>query len=178
MNPAKLFIPLLTTMALFNAMTVSALLSDRKKPIHISSDSADIDNKNGISIYRGNVIITQGTTKLTGDIITLYSQNHQIQKVVSQGGEKQAYFEEEQNAKSLLKAWGQTIKYHFDSDRIELIKQARLEQKNDIFTGDLIEYNQQNQIVNAKSENNRQGKRVEMIIQPHQRNNLQQSQPD
>lgn len=176
MSLTKCFIALLATMALLSAITVSALQSDREQPIQIASDSADIDNKNGISIYRGNVIITQGTTKLTGDIISIYSQNQQIQKIVSQGGEKQAYFEEEQNATNLLKAWGQTIQYHIDSNKVELIKQARLEQKDNIFTGDIIEYNKQNQTVNATAGSD-QGRRVEIIIQPRQRKDLQPSQP-
>ncbi len=169
MNHAKLTLSLITAMALFGATSAQALPSDREKPIHISSDSADIDDKQGISIYRGNVIMTQGTTKLTGDIVTIYSKDRQIQKVVSEGKKKKAYFEEEQDSeKGLLKAWGKTIKYYLDHEKVELIKQARLEQKGDTFTGDMIEYDKQAQVVNAKADGANQGKRVEMVIQPRQ----------
>ncbi|OQX37444.1 MAG: lipopolysaccharide transport periplasmic protein LptA [Oceanospirillales bacterium LUC14_002_19_P2] len=169
MNHAKFTLTFIAAMTLFSATSALALPSDREKPIHISSDSADIDDKNGISIYRGNVIMTQGTTRLTGDIVTIYSQDRQIQKVVSEGKKKKAYFEEEQDSeKGLLKAWGKTIKYYLDNEKVELIKQARLEQKGDTFTGDMIEYDKQAQVVKAKADGANEGKRVEMVIQPRQ----------
>lgn len=171
MNHTEFTLALIVTTALSCATPVLALPGDREKPIHISSDSADIDDKNGISVYRGNVIITQGTTRLTGDVITIYSSDRQIQEVVSEGKTGMACLEEDQGAdKGILKAWGKTIRYHLGRERVELIRQARLEQKGDTFTGDMIEYDKQTQVVNAKADGTGQGKRVEMIIQPrHQR---------
>ena len=48
---------------------------DRDKPIHITADTAELNDKTGISIYRGDVEMVQGTTILTGDVITIHSPN-------------------------------------------------------------------------------------------------------
>jgi lipopolysaccharide export system protein LptA len=38
-----------------------ALSSDREQPINLEADAADIDDLKGISIYTGNVVLTQGS---------------------------------------------------------------------------------------------------------------------
>ena len=48
-----------------------ALPSDRNQPINVQADSAEMDDKRGVAIYRGDVIITQGTLKITGDTVTI-----------------------------------------------------------------------------------------------------------
>ena len=178
MKPASLlfkrFTSGLTTAMILTAALVSpqlqALPSDRDKPIHISSDNADIDDAKGIAIYRGDVIMTQGTTKLTGDIITIYSKERQIQRLVSKGGKELAYYEEQQEGdKGLLKAWAVTIDYMLANNKIELIEKARLTQNGDTFTGDQIDYDQAREVVNAKGGTTTQSKgRVQMVIQPNQ----------
>ena len=151
-----------------------ALSGDREQPIHISSDNADIDDAKGVATYRGDVVMTQGSTKLTGDIITIYSTNRQVKRVVSEGGNKLAYYEEKQDGdKGLLKAWGVTIDYNIGTEKIKLIEKARLQQKGDTFTGDRIDYDQARQLVNAQGQQGKNGSgksggRVQMVIQPNQ----------
>ena len=160
----------LVCLAAAGATQSLALPSDREQPIHITSDNADIDDAKGIAIYRGDVIMIQGTTKLTGDIITIHSVNREIQRVISKGSKELAYYEEEQeNDKGTLKAWGVTIDYNMAGDTIELIRKARLVQSGDTFTGDRIDYDQLKQVVNAQSEHgSKQNGRVQMVIQPSQ----------
>ena len=52
---------------------VIALESDANKEITIQSNSAQFDRKTGTAIYIGEVILEQGTLKITADQITLYS---------------------------------------------------------------------------------------------------------
>ena len=149
-----------------------ALPSDRQQPISIESDSADIDNKNGVSVYRGNVIMTQGTTRLTGDVITVYSEQQDVQKVVAEGFDKRAYYEELQpDDQGILQAWGHTIDYKVLDEEIFLTRDAQLEQKGDLFKGEHIDYNLKLQKVTATGqgkdqEKGKEGGRVQMVIQP------------
>lgn len=48
-----------------------ALPSDREQPIRVQADSAELDDKQGVAVYRGDVVVTQGSTKLTGNTVTL-----------------------------------------------------------------------------------------------------------
>lgn len=145
-----------------------ALPSDREQPIEIESNSADIDNKKGVSIYRGDVVMTQGSTRITGDVVTVYTENQEVQKIVAEGFKKRAYYEEQQpDAQGTLQAWGHTIDYKISDEKIYLIKQAQLVQKGDSFKGELIDYDLVQQKVNAKGVENKQGEgRVQMVIQP------------
>ena len=145
-----------------------ALPSDREQPIKIESNSADIDNKKGVSIYRGDVVMTQGSTRITGDVVTVYSDNQEVRQIVAEGFNQRAYYEEEQpDAKGTLQAWGHTIDYKVTNEKIQLIRQAQLVQKGDSFKGERIDYDLKQQKVNATGTQNQQGEgRVQMVIQP------------
>ncbi len=151
-----------------------ALPTDRNKPIEVSADTADIDNKKGISIYRGNVVMIQGTTRITGDTITIYSRKSKVDRMVAVGREKRAYYEEQQaNNQGTLQAWGKTIDYSIAGDTIELIRNAELIQKGDTFEGDKIDYNLTLQTVNATGNSTKGSSkgRVKMVIQPKTESN-------
>lgn len=147
-----------------------ALPADRQQPIKINSDTADIDNKTGISVYRGDVVMTQGTTRITGDIITIYTRDREVTRVIAQGNKTRAYYEELQpGEQGIVQAWGNTIRYDINSDQVELIKNAQLSQKGDNFKGEKIYYNVALQTVNAKGTPDQgENGRVQMVIQPRQ----------
>ncbi|WP_257293545.1 lipopolysaccharide transport periplasmic protein LptA [Endozoicomonas sp. YOMI1] len=155
---------------LFVPFMAMALPADRQQPININSDTADIDNKKGVSVYRGDVVMTQGTTRITGDTITIHTRDREVTKVIAQGNKVRAYYEELQpGEQGIVQAWGNTIRYDVDSDQIELIKNAQLSQKGDTFKGEKIDYNLTLQTVNAKGTPNQgDNGRVQMVIQPRQ----------
>ena len=65
-------LPLLISLGLAAASSTSwALPSDRDQPIRVQADSAELDDKQGVAVYRGSVVITQGSLKITGDTVTL-----------------------------------------------------------------------------------------------------------
>ena len=65
-------IPLFFSLALACASSVAmALPSDREQPIRVQADSAELDERQGVAVYRGSVVITQGTLKITGDTVTI-----------------------------------------------------------------------------------------------------------
>lgn len=168
MNHVKSFF--LLTLLLLPVMA-SALPADRQQPIEIESDSADLDSKKGVSIYRGNVVMTQGTTRIEGTQITIYNDtNRQVTRVLAEG--QRAYYEEQQEGSNgKLKAWGQTINYDAAGNRIELLRQGELTHNGDVFKGEKIEYNFKLQTVNASGQTVSGGKksRVTMVIQPKER---------
>ena len=152
-------------------VVAQALPDDRQQPINISSDTADVDTKEGISVYRGDVVVTQGTTQITGDIVTVYTSGREVSQVIAVGEQRLAYYEEQQSDDlGTVKAWGETIRYDVNEGQIELIKEARLTQKGDIFTGEKIDYNLTQQTVNARGASKQgAGGRVQMVLQPRQK---------
>lgn len=148
----------------------AALPNDREQPIHISANSAEIDDNKGISIYRGKVSMTQGSIKLKAEQIIIHSDAQGISKLVATG--EPAHFQQlPETDKQMMHAFGETIEYYIAEERIELKKQAKLEQEQNIFTGERIDYDIKQRLVNAYGSGSQtrtptDDTRVNLVIQP------------
>ncbi|MGP0171932.1 lipopolysaccharide transport periplasmic protein LptA [Pseudomonas sp. NCHU5208] len=147
-----------------------ALPSDRDQPIRIQADTAELDDKQGVAVYRGDVIITQGTLKITGDTVTItQTASGDIDVFTSVGN--LAYYEQKPAVdKEIVKAYGKTIQYFASNERIVLIDQAKVIQEGNTFEGEKIVYDTRRQIVNAgRATGNNVSvprPRIDMVIQP------------
>ncbi|MET1079201.1 MAG: lipopolysaccharide transport periplasmic protein LptA [Pseudomonas sp.] len=147
-----------------------ALPTDREQPIRVQADSAELDDKQGVAVYRGGVVITQGTLKITGDTVTI-TQNKSGDIEVFTAVGKPAYYEQKPSTdKEIVKAYGLTIQYFAANERIVLIDQAKVVQEGNTFEGEKIVYDTQRQIVNAGRANGTSvtspRPRIDMVIQP------------
>ncbi|MCL6415229.1 lipopolysaccharide transport periplasmic protein LptA [Aestuariirhabdus sp. Z084] len=143
-----------------------ALPEDQEQPIRIKADKADIDEGAGRAIYTGSVTMDQGSIHITGDKVTIYTKAGAVTRMVAEG--TPAHYQEKPAVdKEIIKAYGNTIDYAIAKDKVKLIKNAKLFQEGNSFTGDVIHYNMKTQAVNAQGATSRTGKnRVEMVIQP------------
>ncbi|MBT8766237.1 lipopolysaccharide transport periplasmic protein LptA [Pseudomonas boanensis] len=164
-------LPLLLSLgAALGSAAAWALPTDRDQPIRVQADSAELDDKQGVAVYRGDVIITQGTLKITGDTVTItQDSNGDIQVFTSVG--KPAYYEQKPAVdKEIVKAYGMTIQYFASNERIVLIDQAKVIQEGNTFEGEKIVYDTQRQIVNAGRATGTNVStprpRIDMVIQP------------
>lgn len=71
MKLAKTLPILLSLGAALGSASAWALPDDRNQPIRIQADDAQLDDKNGVATYKGDVIITQGSMKVTGNTVTI-----------------------------------------------------------------------------------------------------------
>src|SRR5690606_2903446 len=127
-------LPLLLSLGVsFGSACAWALPSDREQPIRVQADSAEIDDRKGVAVYRGGVVITQGTLKITGDTVTItQTADGDIDVFTSVG--KPAYYEQQPAAdKEVVKAYGLTIQYFAENERIVLIDQAMVIQEGNTF---------------------------------------------
>ena len=167
-------LPLLISLGLAAASSTSwALPSDRDQPLRVQADSAELDDKQGVAVYRGGVVITQGSLKITGDTVTL-TQNQTGDLEVFTAVGKPAYYEQQPSAdKQIVKAYGLTIQYYASNERIVLIDQAKVIQEGNTFEGEKIVYDTQRQIVNAGratgSNVSMPRPRIDMILQPRKK---------
>lgn len=178
-NPlSRRTLPLLFSLALASS-SAWALPTDREQPIRVQADSAELDDKQGVAVYRGDVVITQGTLKITGDTVTItQDKNGDIEVFTSVG--KPAYYEQKPSAdKQIVKAYGLTIQYFAANERIVLIDQAKVIQEGNTFEGEKIVYDTQRQIVNAGRATGTNltapRPRIDMVIQPKNKPAAQQA---
>ncbi|UVE18562.1 lipopolysaccharide transport periplasmic protein LptA [Pseudomonas sp. LS44] len=171
-NPFSLrTLPLLLSLGVAIASPSAwALPNDREQPIRVQADSAELDDKQGVAVYRGTVIITQGSMKITGDTVTI-TQTAQGDIDVFTSVGRPAYYEQKPAVdKEIVKAYGLTIQYFASKDRIVLIDQAKVIQEGNTFEGEKIVYDTQRQIVNAGRATGTNvttpRPRIDMVIQP------------
>jgi lipopolysaccharide export system protein LptA len=172
-------------LAFFSLLPVyaMALPSDREQPISIEADHAQLDDKSGITQYKGNAILTQGTLKITGDVITFYyDQNKQITKAIAQGNFS-TYQQVQKPGEEPVRARALQMEYHAGSQKIYLIGKGHVWQAGDEFSGNRIEYDIEKNIVNANSapvkvgNETQKSERIHIIIQPPSAKNKSPSKP-
>ncbi len=175
----RLLTGLLAAILLFAPLCLLAQSSDRDQPIDLEADSADIDDKKGISIYTGNVILTQGSMQIKAYQLTLYNDaNKELEKAVAIGNKnKLATFKQRPEGKSEdFRARSEMMTYYLKKDKIHLLRKAYVWQDGDTFSGNKIIYDTKNETVVASSKKNKAGQatssgtRVKVTIQPRKKN--------
>ena len=68
------------------ALPAHALSTDKDQPIEVEADTAELDEVKNVSIYRGNVIVIQGSIRMTGDVMTVYqTDNDDLDHMIMEG---------------------------------------------------------------------------------------------
>lgn len=143
-----------------------ALSSDHTKPMHIEADLADINDKTGISIYTGNVVVVQGSLRITAEKLTIYSKNRVFEKMVSTGIPSTFKTRPDGKDKDVL-GEGKKIEYFATRHTVYFIEDAKLKQDGSVFDSDRIVYDILNDKVSAGL--TKGDERVKIIIQPQQK---------
>ncbi|MGV8844298.1 MAG: lipopolysaccharide transport periplasmic protein LptA [Pseudomonas sp.] len=172
-NPLSLISFLLGLSAALASLGAWALPSDSEQPIRVQADSAELDDKQGVAVYRGGVIVTQGTLKITGDTVTITQTPDGAIDVFTSVGRPAYYEQKPAPDKQIVKAYGLTIQYFTSNERIVLIDQAKVVQEGNTFEGEKIIYDTQRQIVNAGRATGTKvttpRPRIDMVIQPQKK---------
>jgi len=142
-----------------------ALSSDHEQPIEIESDGAELDEVRRVTVYTGNVVLTQGSIRMTGDRLTLnFDANNDLRHAVLKGAP--ARFRQTPDDRGPdRRARASEMEYYTMENRLLLRTEAVVWQGEDTFKGNTIEYDTLRHVVKA-----RKGKaasdRVRITIQP------------
>lgn len=141
---------------------------DQDKPVTIEANSAQLDDQSGLSVYSGNVSITQGSLHITADKVTAYHKDGGINKIIADGNP--ARYEQAGDIKGgNVNASANTINYLTNDQKVVLAGNATLEQQGNTVQGQSITYDMKRKIgsaaSNAKTNPQKDG-RVKMIFQP------------
>lgn len=124
-----------------------AKTSDATQPIHIEADQVEIRDREGLSIYRGNVRIVQGTLRISGNEIRIRSADQGLQKVTITGNP--ATFFQLTDLNEEISAQGEQMEYQSRTGLLILERNAVLVQRENRFTSEHIVYNTQTNVVKA-----------------------------
>ena len=159
----KWFVFLLACLLCFQ-LSAFALPSDRAQPIKIESNRAHRDERRGLTIYEGDVVIIQGTIRIEADKVQIFDRNSRANKIICLGNPAR-YQQQTSTRDSLIIARANRIEYAINEEIVTLLQEASIEQNGGTITGENINYNLKTEIVNAQgSQTGKQ--RIQMIIPP------------
>ncbi|GAB3286544.1 lipopolysaccharide transport periplasmic protein LptA [Parahaliea aestuarii] len=170
---------LLAAALLLAAGSALALPEDRQEPIRITADKAVRDEKNGFTVYQGNVMMQQGTLRIDATKVTVFHSDKEADRIKAEGSP--AHMREQPQAdKGLMHARAEVIEYFKAEERVLLKRNASVEQDGSRVAGDSIEYFIGQQLIRADSSASDSG-RVEVVIPasalPNSQQNGDQSTP-
>jgi lipopolysaccharide export system protein LptA len=128
---------------LFGAVALGyALPTDSQQELNLRFDSSSIDLKQGVTIYQGNVKLTQGSLRIESDELVVHSSDDEIQRVIATGSP--ALFEQQpQPDQAPVVATGNRIEYELEAEveKVAIVDNARLEQGGVVSRCERIEFN-------------------------------------
>jgi len=149
--------------------------SQRELPIAIEADSAEQLEQQGLTIYRGNVTMTQGNLRIEAAEIQIHSikrqplENRQISEVIASGDLAMFSHTDDDNTEVVARA--KKIDYAPLKDTVVMSGNASLVQQGSSVKGDKIEYFISEQKVKAAASAGLPGARegrVKTVITPGQ----------
>ena len=159
-----------TTIALLAPYSSSAARnSDRDQPIKLSANQAEVDNVQGVSVYRGDVVLIQGTLKITGEVMHIYyaPASRELDHIVVEGSPA-SYRELPEGESEYVHAKAPRMEYYTAGPRrIRLLQGATLWQGSNTFRGHQVVYDIEAHQVEAHSGKDRTN-RIHITIYPNQ----------
>lgn len=152
-------------LGMLSASLAQALPDDRQQSISIESDYAERNDKTGSTVYRGNVVISQGSVMIEADQIILHMKNNKISHIECDG--KPASYREKPSINGpMMIARADHIDYRPADNSIALKHNAVLSRDGTIIKGDSIDYDIGKQTWKAKGDNLGDQKRIQLVIPP------------
>lgn len=159
---------MLRLMLLFAVATpATAFNLESNDPIRLSADSARVDDSQGVAIYRGNVEVTQGNTRLTADRVELLRGSKGLERIDAEGSPA-TYHQPAAGNEAATDAEARIIRYSASENRLRFEQDAVVKQDRDEFRGAVIDYDSANRVVTGegRTPDGEGSGRVEMVIHP------------
>lgn len=144
---------LLTFAALLLAFFASA--SENAQPIQVEADRLTVEESSGVSVYSGNVRVSQGPLKLIADEVRIYSTEEAVTRIVASvlAEDRLARYEQLASEDRMhVEGEAREIVYHLQEERLEFNGSAILSQADETtVSGETVEYDAAAGRVNATS---------------------------
>lgn len=121
------------------SMSSFSLESDFSKPIHVSSISQHAKMKDNIVIFLDDVLLTQGTIRLTGDKLTVLRGAEPNHEIMITDGQLATFYQTQDDGKP-FDAEANNIHYDVAKSKIILTGNAQVKQLDSQINGAKIVY--------------------------------------
>jgi lipopolysaccharide export system protein LptA len=135
-----LLLPFVAALALAcTALPAAADKSDREKEINVGADQLFADDKARTSVFEGNVVVTQGTMRITAAKVTVKEDAERYKSYVATGSPV-TFRQRRDKAEDYIEGWAARAEFDDRSAMLKLFDRARLKSVQGEITGDVITY--------------------------------------
>ena len=128
-----------------------ALSTDFEQPIEIEADFAELDDVEGTTVYIGNVVVIQGSIRMTGDRLRVNFTPERELKDAYMEGRLATFKQTPDSGEEDVEGEAITIEYHALENMIYLIEKAKVTQGQRLTQGHRINYDTERSIVTVRS---------------------------
>ncbi|WP_189415699.1 lipopolysaccharide transport periplasmic protein LptA [Cellvibrio zantedeschiae] len=119
---------------------VQALPDDKNQSLRISADKQEIDLKQGVVIYSGDVKLIQGTLEITAQKIHVRKDKDQEEESFTAEGSPAHYQQQPEAGKPIIHAEAGTIHYNVKTEQLVLDKNVSIEQNGSVTKAGHVDY--------------------------------------
>jgi len=142
---------------------VYALNSDRTKPIKISADKVDVNQKIGVSQYLGNVKLIQGTLQINADELVVRYRAGNVETVSATGNPVTLSQRLNRQNENIFASAGR-LHYHALKNEVDLFDRVAVRRGGDELHSEVAHYDIAKEQLSARGENSQT--RVYTVLQP------------
>ncbi|WP_440210576.1 lipopolysaccharide transport periplasmic protein LptA [Actinobacillus pleuropneumoniae] len=153
------------TALLSTSLSSYALKGDTDQPINIDSGSQSLDMNSNVVTFSDNVVITQGSIKVTADKVTIIRQEGKKETLEASGSP--VTFQQTLDNGKPVNGKGNSVHYDLNSKFLTLVGNAELKQQGSFIKASKITYDVKKQQLKANSGNK---SRVKTILIPNELN--------
>jgi len=121
------------------ALPAFAEKADKDKPIEIEADTVTVNDAKKVSVYTGNVIVTQGSLMIKADKLVVREDESGFQHSSSYGNPT-TFKQKREGKDEYMEGSAQRIEYDGRMDKVQLFTKAWVKRADDIVHGDYIMY--------------------------------------
>ena len=175
MNLNDQYVALRMVLLLSISTPTLALESDAEQPIEITADQMTLDDSQDIGHYRGNVVLTQGSIRITGEQVTVHLKDGILEYLEVTGDStaqtqdtRRASYRQLTDQREEALGYAERIEYYAQQARVLMLQQAELSRGSKHIASDRIEYNTRtDRLAAGNTAGNQPDDRVRIIIQPN-----------
>ena len=143
--------------------------ADRGKPVNIDADKVNVDDTNKVSVFEGNVVLTQGTIVIRANKMILRQDENGFNSGTAYGN-LATFRQKMDGVDEYIEGEAERIEYDGKTEKLELFTKAHIKRGQDELRGNYISYNAATEFYQALSgEQPANGGRVHAVIQPKEK---------
>lgn len=142
--------------------------ADRDKPINLDAQRATFDGITNVRILEGDVVMVQGSMRITAERVEIRTDSEQFITAVATGNPV-TFRQKREGCDEYIDGFAQRAEFDDRKDVLKLISRARIKSGDDELKSDFIVYNSatdQYEVLGNLPDAAKSGGRVNMVIFP------------